>query len=130
MLNSELNLNTFCVRDESGNCNVEATAAKFSAFLTEYATSVKADNETISVLIDSVYDAPGNKGKKNLPFQYVLNQTVGKLDSDGTPESFKMVVERVTAYIKESGRFESTKGPNGGLARKVSEPAKSETEAA
>ena len=129
MLNSELNLNTFCVRDESGNCDVEATAAKFSAFLTEYATSVKADNETISALIDSVYEMPGNSSKKNLSKPYVVNQVVFLLGITEQKE-FSIAVERVSAYIKESGRFESTKGPNGGLARKNLEPAKSETKAA
>jgi len=130
MLNSELNLNTFCVRDVAGNCDVEATSAKFAAFLAEYSASVKADNETISTLIDSVYNMPGNHTKKTLPKPYVVNQVVGMLGAD-SPEAFSLATERVSAYIKESGRFVSTKGPTGGLARKdVSEPAKSETVAA
>lgn len=130
MLNSELHLNTFCVRDDAGNCDVEKTAEKFSVFLSEYAASVKSDNETISLLIDSVYDMAGNKGKKTLPKPYVVNQVVGMLGAD-SPEAFSLATDRVSNYIKESGRFVSTKGPQGGLARKgESEPAKSETVAA
>src|SRR5260221_5003746 len=130
MLNSELNLNTFCVRDEAGNCDVAQTAEKFATFLQEYAASVKADNETISAFIDSVYDMAGNKGKKTLPKPYVVNQVVGMLGAD-SPEAFSLATERVSAYIKESGRFVSTKGPNGGFARKdASEPPQTETVAA
>ncbi len=116
MLDANVNLNTFCVRDSAGNCDVDQTAAKFAAFLQEYAASVKSDNETISVLIDSVYDMPGNKVKKTLPKPYVVNQVVGLLGAD-SPEAFSLATERVSQYIKDSGRFVSTKGPTGGLAR-------------
>ncbi len=129
MLKSELNLNTFCVRDADGNCDTEATKAKFAAFLAEYSTSVKADNDTIRTHIDEVFDMDGNSVKEALPLGYVVNNVVGKLKLDGSVESFNQAVERVEAFIKGSGLYVSKKGPKGGLSR-VKQPAKDETKAA
>lgn len=130
MLESTVNLNTFCVRDESGNCDVLKTSEKFAMHLREYAASVKADNETIRTLIDSVYDMPGNSNKETLPITYVVNQVTGKLDMDGSVEAFNLATERVEAFIKGSGLYGSKKGPKGGLFRVGSVAPKAETKAA
>ncbi len=116
MLDSTLNLNTFCVRDTAGNCDVEATMVKMQAFLSEYATSVKADNETINGLILAVFARPGNHVKECLKASYVVSQVVGELTRDDqSEESFDLATARVKSYIESSGLFASKKGPTGGL---------------
>ncbi len=130
MLESTMNLNTFSVRDEAGNVDVEKTTAKFAAFLVEFSASVKADNDTIKTLIDNVYSMPGNKDKECLPLGYVVNNVVGKLELDGSVEAFNLATERVESFIKESGLFGSKKGPKGGLHRIVKDAPKTETVAA
>lgn len=130
MLNANINVNVFSVKDADGNCDVEATKAKFAAYLVEYSTSVKADNDTIKTLIDSVFDQAGNKDKECLPLQYVINNVVGKLDAGESVDAFNMAVERVGSFIKESGLFASKKGPKGGLHRLAAVAPKAEEKAA
>ncbi len=127
MLESTVNLNTFSIRDEAGNVDVEKTAAKFSAYLVTFSASVKADNETIRTLIDAVYSMPGNSDKECLPVTYIVGNVANKLKVDDSLAAFDVATERVESFIKESGLFGSRKGPKGGLFRvKAAEAPKAE----
>ncbi len=111
-IETELNLNVFCVRDESGNCDVEATVAKFMAALEVFAQHTKGDNESIMLAIADVYE----KNKIDiLPKPFVINSVCAILGAVSL-DAHKMQYERVENLLKSNPLFVSGgKGRSGGL---------------
>ncbi len=110
-IETELNLNTFCVRDESGNCDVEKTVAKFSAALEVFAQHTKGDNETIMLAVEAVYE---ENQTDILPKPYVVNSVCNRLGAV-KKDAFTLQSERTENLLKGHPAFVSIKGPNGGL---------------
>ena len=132
-MSSTIALATYCVRDEKGSIDVDATVAKFRADVLRHQVERETEQATIGTAVHAVFDEyPG--ASLNMP--YVQSQTLSKLNAQ--PENFKALGKRVQRFIQENAAnersagmtFRIAKGKGGGVSRWVDVPLSDKEKAA
>ena len=113
-------MDKFTKRGSDGSVDIAASANAYAKALTEWAAENEIPAEQISGAVNAVLDAhPG----QNIPMPALLSLAAQELGA--TPETFKVLSDRVHAYVvgqKEAGSLFVTKGKGGGVSREA--PAK------
>lgn len=125
-------LNITLVNGNDGSVDVDASLTVAEDTIRAYAASQRADEETIQAALDQVFDSrPGVK--MNMPF--VINQTLTLMGVSEQPTNYKVLNDRVHAYIsansqgktdketklveRPESRFVIGKGKGGGVGRRA-----------
>lgn len=116
-------MDKFTVRDSNGAVDVKASVGAYTKALGSWVSANETPIESIESAVEAVFDSHATR----LPTQFLVSLAVQELDT--APEQFQSVSNRVSAYVKgqvASGRFDSTKGKGGGIARlaRPGEPVK------
>jgi hypothetical protein len=107
-------MDKFTVRDSNGSVDVGASLASYSKAINDWVSVNETPVEVIERAVEAVFDSHTSR----LPTPFLASLAVQEMNAD--PERFQSLTNRVTTYIKgqvASGRFDSTKGKGGGIAR-------------
>lgn len=109
-----MTMDKYTQRGTDGSIDVAASANAYAKALTEWAVENEIPSEQITEAVNAVLDLhPGR-----IPMPALLNFAVQQLGA--TPESFKVLSDRVHAYVTgqtKAGLLFVIKGKNGGVSR-------------
>ena len=106
------NLAEYVVRNSNGSIDHEATLTRFAGDLSRFEAQREMENETIGKVIHALFDQ--HKGSK-LPTPFVVAEVLKVLEA--TPETYKILTEKVGEYIRTNPEFVTAKGRGGGVGR-------------
>jgi hypothetical protein len=107
-------LNTFVVRDEAGELDVDGTMEKFQGVLLQYQAERETELATIGAAVNAVFD--NFRGTAiNMPALTTL--TLQRLNCQ--PETCKALTARILDYVRSNAGtvFQIAKGKGGGVSR-------------
>lgn len=113
-------MDKFTKRGTDGSVDVAASANAYAKALTEWCAENEIPAERIAGAVNTVL---GQHPGKNIPMPALLSMAAQELGS--TPETFKVLSDRVHAYVTGQAEAELlfvTKGKGGGVSRE--RPAK------
>ena len=109
-------MDKFTQRGTDGSVDVAASANAYANALTKWCAENEIPSEQIADAVNSVLDS--HKGRVQMPALLSLaSQRMG-----ATPETFKVLSERVHAYVTgqtKAGLLFVIKGKNGGVSREA-----------
>lgn len=112
-------LSSYVVRNLDGSINHEETLTRFATDILKYEAEREAEHATIGAAVHALFDA--HKGKR-LATPFVVSEALKSLDAQ--PETYKVLTEKVTDYLRTNPDFSISKGKGGGVGRVVDLPAK------
>jgi hypothetical protein len=103
-----INLATYIARDDNGNADVSATLDKFAADLDNYIAQRETEESVIAGAVDSVFNDLKEAGTRaNKPF--IVNTALTKLNVMAHPASYKVLFDKVSAYITANSQGKTDK---------------------
>jgi hypothetical protein len=108
----QISLAEYVVRFTDGSINHEETLSRFAGDLARFEAQREMENETIGRSLHKLFDQ--HKGRK-VPTPFVIAEVLKDLGA--SPETYKILTEKVGEYIKTSSEFVTTKGKGGGVGR-------------
>jgi hypothetical protein len=113
-------MDKFTKRGTDGSIDIAASANAYAKALTEWAAENEIPSEEIAAAVNTVLDLHAGK---NIPMPALLSLAAQEMGA--TPETFKVLSDRVHAYVTGQSKAELlfvTKGKGGGVSRE--RPAK------
>lgn len=112
-------LSSYIVRNADSSVNQEATLAKFAEDLLRFEAERETENATIGVAVHALFDT--HLGKR-LSTPFVVGEALKALNAQ--PETYKVLTEKVTEYLRTDPAFSISKGKGGGVGRVADLPVK------
>ena len=108
---------TFVKFDGAGNVDVDASCEAFRTAVSDYASTQKADLETVALAVEQVFNE--NPGLKSIQMPVLAGLACNILKPEAS--AYPVVNERVQNYVRNAkDKYEINKGRGGGVSRKIS----------
>lgn len=114
----KIDIAEFAVRS-NGSINEAATVAAFTSALRRFIAENEAIEGQIGEAVHALFDKH-EKGKL-LAMPFILGEVRPVLGV--TPDTFKLLTDRITAWVKGNPEFVSKVGRGGGVGRVCDQPA-------